>query len=252
MADEEVVAAIPETEVEIVEDAPAALDGDDTTAEPEKVEAKAEERPKRGFQKRIDKLTHEKRELERQLAYLNTPKETPLNEPKRDDFDDYERYIEARADWKVEQRLAKEADSYRQREAEARQREAASTFEETRDSVIEAGIDAYPDFEEVVLSDDLMISEVMRDAAFSSDAGKDLLYHLGKNPAKAAKIASLPPVRQILEMGILEASLKSAKQPSNAPKPLSPVGSRGPGSTGPTDNLSMADWMARRNKQIRG
>jgi len=248
--DEEVEVTETETDepVQDITDESAASDGDDSTAEPTKPRAS------RGVQKKIDKLTRQVHEQRRQIAELSTPREQAKAAPKRDDFDDYEQYIDARSEYVVEQRLAK-ADENRQTQVnEARQRESAESYEETRESIIESGMDSFPDFEQVAMVNDgsLSISQAMADAILSSDAGHEVWYHLGKNPAKAEKIASLPPVKQILEMGKLEASLKAGKQPSNAPAPTKSVGNRGSTSNDLSDKLSMDEWVKRRNKQVRG
>jgi hypothetical protein len=47
----------------------------------------------------------------------------------------------------------------------------------------------------------------MAEAITESSVGPQVAYELGKNPAEAARIASLPPMRQIAEIGQLEARL---------------------------------------------
>lgn len=257
MQDEETQAAPAEdvapeeqevTEPKEHEDASAASDGDDTPAENDE-EEKPKKRPNRRVQKRIDKLTHQVREQERLIQELQTPKDAPKGEPSREDYDDYEKYVEDKAIWKVEQRLAKEAEERQTRTAQERQQEAASHFESAKDAVIDAGLDSFDDFEDVALSDDLQITEDMATAILASDTGHELWYHLGKHPAKAEKIASLPPVAQILELGRLESSLKVSKQPSNAPPPPKPVGTRSKSDNALRDDVSVSEWMKRRNKQ---
>ena len=258
MADEELAATEETPEVEL-EDAPAAPTEDtaaettDETEEP-KAEEPPEEKPRkrRGFQKRIDKLTTQVREQERLIAELQTPKDAPLSEPKRDDFDDYEKYIDARADYKAEQRLEQDRKTRQEQSQQSQQREVAAAFEEARETVIESGIDAYKDFEDVAMSGDLQISQTMAEGLLQSETGHDVWYHLGKNPAKAEKISSLPPAKQLLELGRLEASLKSAKKPSNAPKPTKSVGSRGTANNGPADSSDLKTWMEKRNRQVHG
>lgn len=252
MAEEELAAPdeTPEVEPEH-QDVPAASDGEDTTAETTEEEEVEKPKPKRGFQKRIDKLTQQVREQERYIAELQTPKEPPKGEPKRDDYEDYEKYLEDRAEWKIDQRLAQEADKRQAQTAEQRRQEAAEEFKSTRDDVVESGLSKYSDFEEIALNEDLQISQTMAEALLASDNGADLWYHLGQNPAKAEKISSLAPVRQILELGRLETSLKSSKQPSGAPTPPKPVSSRGKSDNALRDDLSIKDWMKTRRAKAR-
>tara|TARA_R110000796_G_scaffold203024_4_gene319332 strand:- start:4956 stop:5759 length:804 start_codon:yes stop_codon:yes gene_type:complete len=250
--------------VEIEEDAPAALDGEDqaettnddedgeSEQDPEEKPAEKPKRPPRGVQKKIDKLTKRVREQERLISDLQRPRAEVKPAPARDDFDDYEDFIEAKVDHQADRRIAELENQQNERTAHQGQQDAAATFEQSRDNTVESGIDKYDDFEEVALSENLEISPTMAEALLASKQGSDLWYHLGKNPAKAAKISSMSEVKQVLAIGELAVALKTAKQPSNAPKTTKPVGSRGAGSAAPTDKSDIGEWMSKRNKQVRG
>jgi hypothetical protein len=123
----------------------------------------------------------------------------------------------------------------------------------------------YPDFQDVVFADNLQITQAMYDTIVAAENGPDVVYHLGKNPDEAARIAKLPPLAQARELGRIEASL-AAKEPegkkvSSAPAPITPVGGRAPtpkyDTTDPRsmETMSTSDWIKaeneRRSKQNR-
>lgn len=64
-----------------------------------------------------------------------------------------------------------------------------------------------PDFDTVALAPDLVITMTMAEAIRASGRGADIAYYLGKNPADAARIASLPMVSQAMAIARLEGVL---------------------------------------------
>ena len=225
--------------------------------EPEK---KPEEvKTPKGVQKRVDELTRqrndERRLNERLLAIVeksvssgSTPKteQAPSGPPRREDFETFETYLEAKADFQVAKQVSEigaRAERQRQQQ-EATQREASWT---QRMKEAEA---KHEDFADVVFSEDLAITPVMAEAMKTSEVGQDVVYHLGKNPSEAKRIAGLDPVAQVREIGKIEAQLtnKPARQPSRAPTPIEPVGG---GKTGVGDPsvMSQAEYEARRKKE---
>jgi len=252
--------AAPTGEPEAVQqptDEPAEAPEDTAPSEDsEPAEKPAEEAHKRknrkSFDRRIAELTAQLRQRERELEDARKPVQQEAV-PKREDFDDYEAYVEARAEYKAVQAAEKRIQEVevRQREA-AERREAESyqqSFEEARSTAYERGVEAYPDFEEVTTADDLAISPAMAEAILSSDKAHELWYHLGKHPEIAERIAGLPPVQQGRELGKLEATL-SGKKVSAAPKPTTSVQGRGSNQNGLSDNLSLDEWMKRRQAQL--
>ena len=80
---------------------------------------------------------------------------------------------------------------------------------------------AHEDFDEVVETD-IKISQPMQQAMLDSEQGAEVAYWLGKNPKEAERIAQLPPVGAIREIGRIEASFATKKNnPAPKPKPLS-------------------------------
>ena len=251
-----------ETQAALVEDVEPVEQEQPETEQPEETATSDEQqneepekpRRKRGAERRIAQLTRRTHELEAQLQALQQPQEPQeaAKEPRREDFDSYEDYLEARTEYRVESRFAEEAETRQQREHETNQQRQAQEFAERRDSLVDDGVDAYPDFEDVALDETLPITQTMADALIHSESGHDLWYHLGQNPQKAERIANLNPVQQVYELGRLEASLKVSQKPSNAPPPPKPVGTRNETPNALRDDMPIDEWMKRRNKQLRG
>ncbi len=219
------------------------------------------EKPKKGgIQKRIGELVREREEAKRREEYWREqamkgqPKETPKptdEKPKVDQFQSYEEYLEALADYKAEQKMAARE---KQREQETQQERATQEFNELRSTFaerIEQVAEKYEDFEEVAFSEDVPISDAMVPALLSSEKGPELLYFLGQNPKEAARIARLPAIAAARELGRLEAKLSEppTKRASKAPEPINPVGGRAEAGQDPS-KMTDAEWMKWRESEL--
>ena len=218
-------------------------------------EAVVEDSPKKQVdpqQKKISKLAYENRELKRRIEQVLGAVEKaviPQNqevEPKLEDYGTFEEFLNKR-------------DEYRDKKREATQKvqpnPQAEELSYRIDSLHEAGAEKYDDFKESVLA--LKITDPMRDAVLSyddADTQAELAYYLSKNQKEADKIAQLSPLRQIAEIGKIEAKLNQpapTKRPSKAPDPIEPVG----GKETRSDPLASAKtdqaWIEARDKQER-
>lgn len=239
----------------------------ETSAKPDQQEAKPdaneEAEPKhtlpRGVQKRIDRLTRDKYRLQaelevarRQAPQAETKPQPSEGEPKADQFKSYEEYLEARAEWKAEQRVEKRLGELREKaQRQAGQAEQEKLQAQWEKRVADA-ITTYDDFEEVALSPEVPISEPMMAAILRSPKGADVAYHLGKNHDLAAQIAGLDPISAAIRIGELAASLSrpTPKKTTGAPPPISPVGGRASTSKDPSQ-MTDAEFAAWRRDQIR-
>ncbi len=86
-------------------------------------------------------------------------------------------------------------------------------------------------------------------ALFSSEKKADIAYYLGKNPAEAHKLAALPPINQIAEIGRIEARLSSGVASKTPPKPLSSAPTGTSSATRNLGSMSMREFMDYRDKQ---
>lgn len=243
MTDEQNLAGVEETASE--PEATAALEP--VATKPEDVA------PKTFTQEELDavvskRLAREQRKWEREQQ-RQPPPPAPL--PPADQFESTEAYAEALAEQKA---LALVEQRERQRQ---------------QDAVVEAYFDReeqalgkYDDFKQVAYNPSLPITAEMAETIRASDQGPDVLYHLGSNPAEAARIARLSPLLQAKEIGRIEAALAASppvKRTTSAPPPISPVTptSNGTPAYDTTDPrsvsaMSTSEWIAReRERQMR-
>jgi len=211
--------------------------------EPEVKDEKPEEPPvPKGVQKRIDRAVRQKYEaearakmLEERLSYLEQQsRQSPAaqqnaidnSEPKIENFDNFDEYVAAKAEFiasrKIEETLsAREKQQMAAREATDRQKTVESWTRRVAEATAEM-----PDFEEVIASSDVPMTDLMQQAIMESDVGTKLAYHLANHPDEAIKIAQMPPLRAVAALGRLEERLSTpaAKTVSAAPPPIKPVG----------------------------
>lgn len=231
-------------------------------AEQEEVEAPEEEqergedgkfKPKKSIQDRFDDLTRQKHEAAREAAYWRglaeqraaketAPAERPTGKPSADQFEDHSEYVEALADWKVEQKLA-------EREQRQQEQAKASTWAE-RAQAVKAEL---PDFDSVMATSTAPMSAAMAEAIKDSDIGPKVAYHLAQHPEEAARLSSMSPMAAAREIGKIEATLltpkaEPQKKVTSAPTPPTPIGS-GRSTVGDPAKMSMSDYMAWRDAQ---
>ena len=180
----------------------------------------------------------EARRLESQLREQQQAK--ALQAPKLEDFRDERAYQDAQIEHLVELK-AQEKLAARQKQQE--QERLSETFLEKAEKASEK----YADFNEVVSNPTLAINTDMAEFIAESDYGPDVAYYLGKNPAKAAAIANMSPIKAARELSKIESEMASKPQakPSKAPEPITPVGSRSKSSSSssPSDDDDIDTWM---------
>lgn len=171
--------------------------------------------------------------------------------PKREAFESYEDYLEARAEWRADQKVKAAVAEIRQQQQQAAQRSTTEQRLQTFQAQISKVREEVADFDEVMeASGDVPLSQAMRDAILESDVGALLTYHLAKNPAEAKRISTLSPVSQVRALGAIEASLTRKPEPqvSKAPSPIAPISGGKGGQVNP-DKMSMEDYIAFRQKR---
>lgn len=249
--------------VEASQDAPEVTEESST---PEVLESAApeatEDKKSKGVQKRIDELTANWRNEQREKEWLRqqyemlqkqvqapqqptAPAKAPEGRPSIDQFEDVNDYVEAVTDWKLKQADSlREASSKQEREQRAQQ-EVVSKINQQIDKARQK----YSDFDDVVLNNpSLPIPQHIAATLADMDGGMDVAYHLGMNPDAAQRIASLPPGRQLVELGKIEAALASNTRKTTSAPP--PVGSQLAGSAGGGEPKDIKEWMAWRNAQL--
>lgn len=193
-----------------------------------------EQKPhKGGFQRRIDRLTRDKsiaeqeRDHWRDQALRTQPKEQPQEpkpvqadaKPLADKFETAEEYLEALADWKLEQREKVRETKQQEQQVQSKQQENIKAFDE-RQSAFRA---ANPDYDEVVmdLGDVVDLSKSPLTAEIvEHEHGPELAYFLAQNPDIATRLAAMTPTQIAREIGRLESRfVPSADAPADVPTP---------------------------------
>ena len=222
--------------------------------EPEQKEPKAEEEAKEQkpekqkdkLNKRFDKVTQRAKDAEAKAVDLENrlkeyeartnqqPQETPKPEgkPQASQFNDAFEYAEALAEWSAENAL-------KQRDAEEAGRKAQKAADKVLESwnkkIAKAKADL-PDFDAMVQSSTVVVSDEIRDSILESDVGAQLLYFLASDEDFAKRLTEMPMVKALREIGKLEAKFeaKEVKTPkaekqkeevsrSTAPSPIRPL-----------------------------
>lgn len=235
--------------------------------ESDRIKAKAAKTRARIEELSADKLAERRRAdaLERQLEELRREKETSQprhnkqssnGQPNADDFPAglYDpNYLIALTEYKIQQsidNLQKSANVSEQRKLiELQQEQARQTH------------DDYDDVTAELLEHPLANDPVFNEAILSADNVASVAYYLGKNPDELENLAAIRnnPSKMLKAIGRIEAKLESQptlaqqkKAVSNAPKPVSPVGSAKPEpSIKDPSNMTQSEYIAWRQGQKR-
>lgn len=231
-------------------------DVDGKEATPEQREQQRESRRARANARKAADLAAsqtEARMLREQIAKLEAQRSPPPAdaEPKREDFDSLETYLEARADHRATQAASKVIEKDRTerqaRETQARTVDADKRVAqewEAREKAFRNDAKDYDDVVPLFVESELSDLDLSaRRAILESDKGPAILYYLGKNEAEAERIAKLSPARQAAEIGKLEDKITPAKKTTTAPAPVSSVKGRS-ALNGYSENMNKAEFKA--------
>ena len=117
-----------------------------------------------------------------------------------------------------------------------------------------------PDYDDMIASSDVMISDQVKDAILESDIGPRIIYHLAENPEIAEKINKLSLVNALKEVGKIEARLEKAPESkaeakavevSKAPRPISPLKSMSASGEVPMDSNGNFNGSFRQYREMR-
>lgn len=167
---------------------------------------------------------------ERKLAELEAKqipvpvKEEP-KEPTAIDFKDaqgnvdWEKYIDAKAGWKAEQKIAED------RAKQAREREQAAIVEAGKglEQRLTAAKSAQPDWDEKMATFTAPFPPHVEVFLQDSELVGELLYHLGANPEELKRIATLRPDRALVALAKIEGTLQPFARAHGSPATKEPV-----------------------------
>lgn len=175
----------------------------------------------------------------RELELKSSPKIEAEQDPKPNpgQFNDAIEYAEALAEWTADKKLRERDQQELARKAQEEQSRLRNEFAKR----LEVAKEEMPDFDEMVASSDVSVSQPVTDAIVDSEVGPQILYYLAENPEFARSLNEKSITAQLRAIGKLEAKFektepKSKTAPvikkSSAPAPISPL--RGGGAAADT------------------
>ena len=215
-------------------------------SEPEAEQSKTTEEKKQNpkLEKRFSELTKQREQakaeaqaerqqreaLEARLRVLEqqaTPQQAKNidEEPQPGQFQDAFEYAKALAQYSTEKAL-NERD---QQEANRRANEERHKVIQSWSSKLEKVKADLPDYDEIVSTANVVVSDDIRDSILESDVGPRILYHLADDLEYAQRLAQMPTRKALIEIGKLEKLYeKSEAKPdtvakSKAPAPIKPL-----------------------------
>ena len=217
----------------------------DTETDPAEPETKAKPEPEplsKGIQKRIDRAVRQKYEaeartkmLEERLSFLESrqqpsqPRSQDAGEPTIDKYDNFDQYVAAKAEYIAKRQIESTLTEREQRQRAEREATERTKTVDSWNKRMAAATAEMPDFEDIVSSSDVPMTEPMQQAIMESDIGPKLAYYLASNPDEAAEIGKMSAIGSIRALGRIEerlANQKIAITTTSAPPPIKPVGTR--------------------------
>lgn len=208
----------------------------------------------KGVQKRIDKLTQQRyereariRELEARIAENERKAQASQPEPDPSKFDSLEQYLDAKVEFEAGKRIR---EIEQQRDIQQKNAERVAGFNERAIAVRQAN----PDFDAVLQSAAVNVSQAVMETILESDDGPAVAYHLAKHPTELYRLNAMSERQQVLELGRISARL-SAKVPerkvTQAPPPAPAVKATGTGSKSVSDmtDKEYAEFRKRQDAQ---
>lgn len=205
------------------------------------------------FQQRINRLTREKYDLQRELAAeraARTPTEPVAPaadvEPQETDFADYGSYIKALTAYTVRQEHVASAQTEHMRQQQA----AEAALLEAFAPQLDAARGKYEDFDEVVSAP--IFAPDTQAMLLQSPHGAEIGYYLGHHPKEAAALNQMTPVAKARQIIALEQQIgaQQTKTVSTAPAPITPVTGTATAVKDPS-KMTTDEWMVwNRNREL--
>lgn len=248
----------------------------------EEGEDEHKEKPKKGnpkIEQRFSELTAKNREASeraaaaearaiaaearaKELEEASKPKakekdDGPGARPDPKDFTDAFDFAEALSDWKVKAAFHEKDQKDAKERADQERAKTLKAWQERLD-LTKTEI---PDFEEMVASSSLQVSDVVRDTLIESEFGPKLLYHFASDEAAAEKLNAMTVKQALMHIAKLEAKYEAAVAPKEEketkveakeekpkpkpPAPITPIRASTQNVANP-DELSYEQWKAQR------
>jgi hypothetical protein len=172
--------------------------------------------------------------------------------PSKDQFETHDEYVEALADWKVDQRLKAEKAAAIENQVKSEGQKRL----ETHAGRVQEFVKSHPDFQEVIqdLDDGPKVSLTVQEVILNSDNGPELMYQLAKNRKEFERINALPAIQAARELGKFESRFakpseeKPQPKTTKAPPPVKPVGARSGSASKDPGEMDFDEYKAWRAK----
>lgn len=221
----------------------------ETAAETATEAEKSVEKPKRTpwYTQRIDELTRQRREAERERDGYKRSLEQTLSAVKpAAETAEADAATGPLAPAQPETKLPPS-------EVEKRAAEliAVREFNAACDRTFDEGMKEFPTFKDSVDTLKALgaLEQSFVESVIATDAPAKVLQHLGQNPEEAQRIMALPLRKQVIELDRIASTKPAAKPVSKTPPPVTPVGGAARTSQELRDDDKMEDWVAKRLKQ---
>jgi hypothetical protein len=178
-----------------------------------------------------ERLETRVKELEgRVTPQAQAPQDDVGEEPTPDQFSDMYEYAKALAEYTADKKMAERDQQELNRKAAAEQEVKFKAWADR----VNAAKSNLPDFDDMVQSSEVRVSDPVRDAIIESEHGPQILYYLAENTEIAQKLAGMSLVSAVREIGKIEAryerdakatvpDVKPVVGKSKAPAPISPL-----------------------------
>jgi hypothetical protein len=186
-----------------------------------KAEAQAERQQREALETRL-------RALEQQA----TPQQQAKNideEPQPGQFQDAFEYAKALAQYSTEKALRERDQQEANRKTNEERQKTIKAWSEKLEKV-KADM---PDYDDIVSTANVVVSDDIRDSILESDVGPRILYHLAEDLEYAQKLAQMPTRKALIEIGKLEKLYERNEVKaetvvkSKAPAPIRPLKASG-------------------------
>ncbi len=231
-------------DVAVVEETPAEPVETEEQSGQEEIKATEEKKSNPKLEKRFSELTKQREQANQALAKERearealearlseyerkvTPQVVDENvEPQPSQFTDAFEYAKALAEYAAENALRNRD----KQDAERKVADERSKVMQTWQQRIDATKAELPDYEEMITSSEVVVSDLVRDAIIESDVGPRILYYLAENPELGVKLSTMSMSSALREIGKMEArfeNVETAEKPavarSKAPAPIKPL-----------------------------
>lgn len=146
-------------------------------------------------------------------------------EPQPGQFQDAFEYAKALAQYSTEKALNERDQQEANRKANEERQKVIQSWSEKLEKV-KADM---PDYDDIVSTANVVVSDDIRDSILESDVGPRILYHLAEDLEYAQKLAAMPTRKALIEIGKLEKLYEKGEvkqEPvvkSKAPAPIRPL-----------------------------